>query len=354
MPQSARIWQIEEDDSLREIESRTVDFEAQLEDWLEEDISVLSEELLIIGRQVNTDFGGQIDLLCIDLAGDLVVVELKRNKTPREVVAQGLDYASWAVDLSSEDVQDQADHYLDGDTTLESAFREAFDAPLPDVINEGHRILIVGAEIDAQSERIIEYLSDEHGVDINAATFQYFEDEETGRILSRVFTIPPEQVEVRTRRKGTSKRTPPPTEEEMERRAERQGVADWYCRIGSGLENEFKTETTQSALGFTADFRDTEFPREKGRVLNLLPDPDGDREDGLQFQVYTYRLASLFEVDESQIRELLPEDRNDDWQYANEDFEGEWSGSEGYFHSEDEIRTFVDGIRDLGGSPSEQ
>jgi hypothetical protein len=348
MPQSARIWQIEDDETLREIESRAVDLEAQLEDWLEEDISVLSEDLLIIGRQVSTDFGGKIDLLCIDPAGDLVVVELKRNKTPREVVAQGLDYASWVVDLSSEDVRDQADHYLDGEETLDSGFREAFDAPLPDVINEGHRILVVGAEIDAQSERIIEYLSDEHGVDINAATFQYFEDDEAGRILSRVFTIAPEQVQVRARRKGTSKRTPPPAVEEMEQRAEQQGVADWYRRIVAGLETEFKTETTQSALGFTADFRETNFPRELGRVLNLLPDPEGGRGDGLHFQIYTYRLASLCGVDESQVRELLPKDRNDDWQYdAREDFDGEWSGSEGYFRSDEGVETFLNGMKDL-------
>jgi len=350
MPQSASIWQIEDGETLREIESRKVNLEAQLEDWLEEDISVLSDDLMIVGRQVSTDFGGQIDLLCIDPAGDLVVVELKRDKTPREVVAQGLDYASWVVDLSSDDVREQADHYLDEDDTLESAFREAFDAPLPDVINEGHRILIVGAEIDAQSERIIEYLSDEHGLGINAVTFQYFEDEEAGRILSRVFAIAPEQVQVRARRKGTSKRTLPPAVKEMEQRAEQQGVADWYRSIVSGLETEFKTETTQSALGFTADFRDTDFPRGMGRVLNLLPDPEGDREDGLQFQIYTYRLAELCGVEDSKIRDLLPEDRNDDWQYTYEDFEGEWSGSEGYFHSDGEVDTFIRGIKGLLGA----
>ncbi len=133
----------------------------------------------------------------------------------------------------------------------------------------------------------------------------------------------------------------------MEQRAEQQGIDDWYRRIVAGLETEFKAETTQSALGFTADFRDTEFPREMGRVLNLLPDPEGSREDGLQFQIYTYRLAALCEVDESQIRELLPEDRNDDWQYAYEDFEGEWSGSEGNFRSDEEVETFLHGMRDL-------
>ena len=52
----------------------------------------------MIGREVETDFGGSIDILCIDAEGDLVIVELKRDRTPREVTAQALDYASWVTD----------------------------------------------------------------------------------------------------------------------------------------------------------------------------------------------------------------------------------------------------------------
>jgi len=49
--------------------------------------------------------GGIIDLLCIDESGNLIVVELKRDKTPREVTAQTLDYASWVDSLTSERAQ---------------------------------------------------------------------------------------------------------------------------------------------------------------------------------------------------------------------------------------------------------
>jgi hypothetical protein len=41
-------------------------------------------------------------LLCIERTGDLVIVELKRDKTPREITAQTLDYASWVTELSRE------------------------------------------------------------------------------------------------------------------------------------------------------------------------------------------------------------------------------------------------------------
>lgn len=70
-------------ESLVEIGLAKLNLEERLEEWLERDISMLDPGLLVIDRQVETDFGGWIDFLCVDAAGDLVVVELKRDKTPR-------------------------------------------------------------------------------------------------------------------------------------------------------------------------------------------------------------------------------------------------------------------------------
>ena len=93
--QQIRLWEITPDQRLVEIAVNPISLEERLEEWLESDISALDPNLLVIGRQVNTDFGGTIDLLCLDSAGDTVVIELKKGKTPREVTAQALDYASW-------------------------------------------------------------------------------------------------------------------------------------------------------------------------------------------------------------------------------------------------------------------
>lgn len=94
MTQDVRVWRISDHDTLNELQRSRLDLEARLEDWLAADIGVLDDDLLVIGRQVETDFGGVIDLLCMDASADLVVVELKRDKTPRQIVAQTLDYAS--------------------------------------------------------------------------------------------------------------------------------------------------------------------------------------------------------------------------------------------------------------------
>ena len=45
---------------------------------------------MLIGRQEDTGYGGRIDLLAVAPDGALILIELKRDRTPREVVAQAL------------------------------------------------------------------------------------------------------------------------------------------------------------------------------------------------------------------------------------------------------------------------
>src|SRR5262245_8169719 len=96
------IWRV--DDDLTRLSSSSMPNENQLEQVLAKDVSILGLDLMVIGRQVTTAFGKRIDLLAIDGEGNLVVVELKRDRTPREIVAQVLDYGSWVVDLGYADV----------------------------------------------------------------------------------------------------------------------------------------------------------------------------------------------------------------------------------------------------------
>jgi RecB family endonuclease NucS len=81
-----------------------VPLESKLEQLIETDPSILGQPLLLIGRQVPTAFGGIIDLLAVDADGYINVLELKRDRTPRDVVAQVLDYGSWVATLTHADV----------------------------------------------------------------------------------------------------------------------------------------------------------------------------------------------------------------------------------------------------------
>jgi len=55
--------------------------------------------ILIIGRQITTNLNSFIDLMGIDGSGNTLVIELKRDKTPRETIAQLLEYASFVERL---------------------------------------------------------------------------------------------------------------------------------------------------------------------------------------------------------------------------------------------------------------
>jgi RecB family endonuclease NucS len=78
--------------------------EQALEDMIVAAPRILSDSWMLIGRQERTAHGGRIDLLAVAPDGALVLIEIKRDRTPRDVVAQALDYASWVEGLRPEDV----------------------------------------------------------------------------------------------------------------------------------------------------------------------------------------------------------------------------------------------------------
>lgn len=335
MPHEIRLWRVNQDSGLDEIEQQGLDLESRLEDWLVDDISMLGLDLLVIGRQVETDFGGYIDLLCMDAAGDLVVVELKRDRTPRRIVGQMLDYASWVADLSNPRVTQIADGYLGDEGPLDAAFRRRFGESLPDVLNESHRMLTVAAELDSSSERIIRYLSDEHGVNINAVTFQYFQEEDAGELLGRVFLIDPGEVEDRVRRKGSSKRKPPLTYEQLEQLADERGLGDLYRELVELFSPVFKRDRrTRSSLSFMAEWQGS-----TRAVLNLYPGGKDGGGEGLPFELYTYRAAETFGCSPEDIVAVLPEGTTD-WKYQEAPGR-DWEGHAGAFTGVEQGRRLV-------------
>lgn len=148
--------------------------EEMLQRWIADRPQLLGLDLLIIGKEVETAHGGRIDLLGLDAEGSLAILELKRDQTPRDVIAQILDYASWVTKLSTREVQEIAERYLE--RRLDLVFQERFSATLPETLNENHSMIIIASKFDASSHRIVRYLSEEHDLAINTAFFTVFED----------------------------------------------------------------------------------------------------------------------------------------------------------------------------------
>jgi Endonuclease NucS len=203
MPIEVGIWRLGA--KPEKVSISVIDSELRLENALAQDISILSTQLMLIGRQVATSYGKFIDMLAMDMSGNLSIIELKKSKTPREVVAQLLDYASWAKSLSYEEISAIYSDKNPG-KKLEEGFDDAFGSSLPEQINQRHEMIVVASELDTSTERIINYLTDNYGVPINAVFFRFFRDDDRD-YLARTWLAEPEEVERKvsksTARKGS-------------------------------------------------------------------------------------------------------------------------------------------------------
>lgn len=206
------LWRVE-GDSLRSVSPVSLEVEQRLEEWLSRDLRLTGLELLLVGRQVVLPHGGRIDLLALDQNANTVVLELKRGKTPREVVAQVLDYGSYVQEFSYQDL-DQLCHALTKQT-LADAFLSRFGFPIPELVNDQHQLVIVAAELDESSERIIQYLG-ARGIAINGVFFNLFRVEGQ-ELVGRAWLRDPVEVE-----------------EQAESRHRAPWSGFWFVNVGEG------------------------------------------------------------------------------------------------------------------------
>ncbi|AUX09915.1 hypothetical protein AArcSl_2292 [Halalkaliarchaeum desulfuricum] len=186
------VYLVEQDDMKRVPESE-LDTEANLEQRLvRTDGAKIGEvEVLYVGRQGSPGEGGIFDILGVDERGDTVIVELKRDRAPRDIVAQALEYASEIRNVDYEYLDDQYRQFLreeQGHTepndilSLREAHCEYFD--LDDVLskrefNNEQRLVVVGTDFQDVSLNMADFLR-EHGVDVVAVEYSTYRDENKG------------------------------------------------------------------------------------------------------------------------------------------------------------------------------
>lgn len=172
--------------------------EALIEAWVKDDLRLVGINGVIIGQQVTIENRGRIDLLAINKEGDLIIIELKRDRTPRDVIAQVLDYASWVSTLATRDVYAICLEHIG--RPLDEVYRERFSTSPPDSLNAAHQMMIVASSMDETTKRIVEYLSEIHGVGINVFFFNVFEQAGT-QFLTTDALLEQEEVTERATRK---------------------------------------------------------------------------------------------------------------------------------------------------------
>ena len=292
MALEAKVWRVDADRP-EQLNAVRLGEEKRLEDWLCRDVALLSDNLLVIGRQLSMG-SGTLDLLAVDDEANLVVVELKRDRTPRDVVAQTLDYASCIQDLGREDIERYTRDFLGKE--FDKAFYDRFGHDAPENLNGRHRMYIVASSLDSATQRIVEYLSRVHAVDINAATFSYFKTNQ-GEFVARATLLDEDEVERRAEARAT-KRRPVASEKALREMAIENGVGDLWDMAIRGFSPVARKSRSQTTLSFSKRL-------EEGNraVLSIFPGISS-HERGLAVTVVFEHLSRGFGLDETQARQV--------------------------------------------------
>ncbi len=171
-----------------------------LEKWIKTNPKILGEDILIIGEQIYTK-SGPLDFLGIDNSGNMVIVELKRDKLPRESLAQAIDYASdiatWEIDRLSEICMQHHGQPLYDFISDNFVGVEVDDL----LINKAQRLLLVGFSIEESLTRMIEWLSEKYDIGINAIILKYINTSSGNELLSKTAIISEEVEKAKTDKK---------------------------------------------------------------------------------------------------------------------------------------------------------
>jgi hypothetical protein len=152
-----------------------------LEKWVEENPDIVGEELLIITTEYDkfdkTD--ERLDLLAIDREGNLVVLELKRDDSGKDVELQAIKYAAYCSTLTFDEIIELHRQYLikKGKTIDSDNIRQRITQFVSDEfeeLNDKPRIILVSREYRPEVTASILWLR-KFGIDIRCVKLTPYE-----------------------------------------------------------------------------------------------------------------------------------------------------------------------------------
>lgn len=159
--------------------------EADLESWVLANPDIVRDGLTVVAQQLVMPDRGRLDLLCIDRQQRWVLIELKRGRADRDVVAQVIDYMSYLATLPRSDLERR----LAGQTRLTDGATKALVAALlrSESDDSGRDItaIVVGSDADVATIRMADYLANKHDIPISVVTLQTFRTASGERIIVR-------------------------------------------------------------------------------------------------------------------------------------------------------------------------
>jgi len=163
-----------EEGKLIEYTKTPVSTEFEIHDFIEKHPKILGKNIFIIGREVRTVDGNFIDLLGLNHNGDTIIIEIKKDQTPRKVIAQILEYAEWVSNTTGSDELNKIAKikHLNDFPSLWKKYESEF-GEIPD-FNEHQQLFIVAEKIDPITEKLARYLR-KNGIDIFCVELNFYE-----------------------------------------------------------------------------------------------------------------------------------------------------------------------------------
>lgn len=300
-----RLWQINADNSLLELSLQAAKMEKQIEDWIHQDISLISKDILLLARHIQPSFGGLIDFIGVNSYGDVVVLEIKKDRSPKELIADVLEHASWIRERSSQEILELGTRKFGDENAFKDHFNDYFSMPFPEVFNKQHKILLIGTSFDQGSERILQYLSQTYGININAVLFTYFRKNRTEEssmseneeFLVRNFLMDDTEVNQRMMDRMGIQRNTQSTVSDLKSYAADHKAGSLFEKTME-IKLFFEHEQNQrDCIEYIGRIKDKETP-----IFSIFP-KKSSREKGVYFQVELTHFTEYFQVTDE--RELL-------------------------------------------------
>ena len=173
-------------------ENKEIDLEILLENNPEYFFD--NSKILVIGRQVTTNLNTFIDLLGVDQFGNTVVIELKRGKTPRETLAQLIEYASFIDNLDYDQLNEIYQNYSGEDASLEDYHQQYYESESQEKLswNKNSKLVIVASKITPEIKQTAMYLR-KKGLEIYCLEFKYFSNSTNNKMISSDFVVGDEE-----------------------------------------------------------------------------------------------------------------------------------------------------------------
>jgi hypothetical protein len=234
-----------------------------IQEWIEKTPSILGQELLLIAKELLLPSGLRLDLLAIDKQANLVVIELKRDESGRDVEWQAIKYASYCSSFSQDEIFGYYAQYLQSDADeAQLAIEEFIDEEL-DNLNQGQQIILVAREFHSDVVSAVLWLRD-YGIEIKCIRLRPYVDSDDDLFITPDVIIPL-----------------PEAKDYLERREAKQREAKRVIRSSFSLEKgEFEPHELEQRLKRTLDRQTPLTPRlVKFLEIILSEDRAFDREE---------------------------------------------------------------------------